>query len=163
MACETNLSGTALPSSHLLWLALAGRLCSALAVLSLRQQPLASWEPGGGPGAPGCCPSPGAASDSGATNADSQAASPDSRWGAGAAAAAGPARVTRTCLRGPHLLLTESSLDRGPVLHLLGKPTVAGASQMLLLHGGSNAYRSRLLVLQHVSEALDVGGKRRRE
>lgn len=151
MACETNLSGTALPSSHLLWLALAGRLCSALAVLSLRQQPLASWEPGGGPGAPGCCPSPGAASDSGATNADSQAA------------AAGPARVTRTCLRGPHLLLTESSLDRGPVLHLLGKPTVAGASQMLLLHGGSNAYRSRLLVLQHVSEALDVGGKRRRE
>ena len=32
---------------------------------------------------------------------------------------------------------------------------------MLLLHGGSNAYRSGLLVLQHVSEALEVGGKKR--
>ena len=31
---------------------------------------------------------------------------------------------------------------------------------MLLLHGGSNAYRSGLLVLQHVSEALEVGGKK---
>lgn len=31
---------------------------------------------------------------------------------------------------------------------------------MLLLHGGSNAYRSGLLVLQHVSEALEVGGGR---
>lgn len=65
--------------------------------------------------------------------------------------------------RWPHLLLIEGSLDRRSVLHLLGKPTVSGASQMLLLHGGSNAYRSGLLVLQHVSEALDVGGKRRRK
>lgn len=31
---------------------------------------------------------------------------------------------------------------------------------MLLLHGGSNANRTGLLVLQHVSEALEVGGKR---
>ena len=34
---------------------------------------------------------------------------------------------------------------------------------MLLLHRGSNAYRSELLVLQHVSEALQVGGKKREE
>lgn len=34
---------------------------------------------------------------------------------------------------------------------------------MLLLHGGSNAYRSGLLVLQHVSEALEVGGRKREE
>lgn len=34
---------------------------------------------------------------------------------------------------------------------------------MLLLHGGSNAYGSGLLVLQHVSEALEVGGKKREE
>lgn len=34
---------------------------------------------------------------------------------------------------------------------------------MLLLHGGSNAYCSGLLVLQHVSEALEVGGKKREE
>lgn len=34
---------------------------------------------------------------------------------------------------------------------------------MLLLHGGSNAYCSGLLVLQHVSEALEVGGKKRKE
>lgn len=33
---------------------------------------------------------------------------------------------------------------------------------MLLLHGGPNAHRCGLLVLQHVSEASDVGGKRRR-
>lgn len=32
---------------------------------------------------------------------------------------------------------------------------------MLLLHGGSNAYCSGLLVLQHVSEALEVGGKKK--
>lgn len=63
---------------------------------------------------------------------------------------------------GPHLLLIESSLDRRPVLHLLGEPAVSGASQMLLLHGGPNAHRCGLLVLQHVSEASDVGGKRRR-
>lgn len=31
---------------------------------------------------------------------------------------------------------------------------------MLLLHGGSNAYCTGLLVLQHVSEALEVGGKK---
>lgn len=64
---------------------------------------------------------------------------------------------------GAHLLVIERSLHRGPVLHLLGQPAVAGASQMLLLHGGSNAYRSGLLVLQHVSEALEVGGKKREE
>lgn len=63
---------------------------------------------------------------------------------------------------GPHLLLIESSLHRRPVLHLLGEPAVSGASQMLLLHGGPNAHRCGLLVLQHVSEASDVGGKRRR-
>lgn len=34
---------------------------------------------------------------------------------------------------------------------------------MLLLHGGSYAYCSGLLVLQHVSEALEVGGKKREE
>lgn len=34
---------------------------------------------------------------------------------------------------------------------------------MLLLHGGSNAYRGGLLILQHVSEALKVGGKKRKE
>lgn len=33
---------------------------------------------------------------------------------------------------------------------------------MLLLHGGSNAYRSGLLVLQHVSEALEVGGGKKK-
>lgn len=48
----------------------------------------------------------------------------------------------------------------GTVLHLLGQPAITGTSQMLLLHGGSNAYRSGLLVLQHVSEALEVGRKR---
>lgn len=34
---------------------------------------------------------------------------------------------------------------------------------MLLLHGGSNAYCSGLLVLQHVSEALEVGGRKKEE
>lgn len=53
--------------------------------------------------------------------------------------------------------MIQSGLHRRPVLHLLGQPTIAGASQMLLLHGGSNAYRSGLLVLQHVSEALIQG------
>lgn len=65
--------------------------------------------------------------------------------------------------RRAHLLVIQSGLHRRPVLHLLGQPTIAGASQMLLLHGGSNAYRSGLLVLQHVSEALEVGGKKKEE
>lgn len=65
--------------------------------------------------------------------------------------------------RRAHLLVIQSCLHRRPVLHLLGQPTIAGASQMLLLHGGSNAYRSGLLVLQHVSEALEVGGKKKEE
>lgn len=34
---------------------------------------------------------------------------------------------------------------------------------MLLLHGGSNANRSGLLVLQHVSEALGGGREKKRE
>lgn len=59
--------------------------------------------------------------------------------------------------------MVQCSLHRGPVLHLLGKPAVAGTSQMLLLHGGSNAYHRGLLVLQHVSEASEVGGKKREE
>lgn len=60
----------------------------------------------------------------------------------------------------PHLLVVQSGLHRRPVLHLLGQPAIAGTGQMLLLHGGSNAYCSGLLVLQHVSEALEVGGKK---
>lgn len=63
----------------------------------------------------------------------------------------------------PYLLVIQSSLHWGSVLHLLGEPAVASTSQMLLLHGGSNAYRSGLLVLQHVSEALEVGGRKREE
>lgn len=63
----------------------------------------------------------------------------------------------------PHLFVIQSCLHWGSVLHLLGQPAITGTGQMLLLHGGSNAYRSGLLVLQHVSEALEVGGKRGRE
>lgn len=59
--------------------------------------------------------------------------------------------------------MVQSCLHRGPVLHLLGQPAIAGTSQMLLLHGGSNANRCGLLVLQHVSEALELGGKKREE
>lgn len=59
--------------------------------------------------------------------------------------------------------MIQSSLHRRTVLHLLGQPAVAGTSQMLLLHGGSNAYCCGLLVLQHVSEALKAGGKKRKE
>ena len=59
--------------------------------------------------------------------------------------------------------MIQSSLHWGPVFHLLGQPAIPGTGQMLLLHGGSNAYCSGLLVLQHVSEALEVGGKKREE
>lgn len=58
-----------------------------------------------------------------------------------------------------HLLVTERRLHRGPVLHLLGQPPIAGAGQMLLLHGGPYAYRCGLLVLQHISEAWEVRGR----
>lgn len=60
----TNLSGTALPSSLLLWLALEGHLWSSLAVLFLLQPPHASSDQRVGPAVPGCCLSPGAASGS---------------------------------------------------------------------------------------------------
>lgn len=52
-----------------------------------------------------------------------------------------------------HLFEFQSGLHRGPVLHLLGQPSVPGAGQLLLLHGGPDIHRHRLFVLQHVSEA----------
>lgn len=67
--------------------------------------------------------------------------------------------ILNQILTSPHLLVIQSSLHRRPVLHLLGQPAITGTGQMLLLHGGSNAYRSGLLVLQHVSEASELGGK----
>lgn len=68
----------------------------------------------------------------------------------------GPLSMSDIC---SHLLVIQCSLHRRPVLHLLGQPAVAGTGHMLLLHGSSNAHRIGLLVLQHVSEALKVGGK----
>lgn len=66
-------------------------------------------------------------------------------------------RVSDQC--SPHLLVIQSSLHWRTILHLLGQPAIPGTGQMLLLHGGSNAYCCRLLVLQHVSEALEAGEK----
>lgn len=53
--------------------------------------------------------------------------------------------------------MLQGSLHRGPVLHLLGEATIPGAGRVLLLHGGPDATHGRLLVLQHVCEALIQG------